>query len=69
MADREHIDNEPAEDAQSAKACGICGESVAEGSPQFPFCSERCRKIDLGRWADGAYKVSRPIEERDLDQE
>jgi uncharacterized protein len=23
--------------------------------PSFPFCSERCRLIDLGRWIDGKY--------------
>jgi hypothetical protein len=27
----------------------------------FPFCSDRCRKIDLGRWAMGEYKISSPI--------
>jgi endogenous inhibitor of DNA gyrase (YacG/DUF329 family) len=25
--------------------------------PSFPFCSDRCRLIDLGRWIDEAYKV------------
>ncbi len=28
--------------------------------PDFPFCSERCRLIDLGRWASGSYVVSTP---------
>jgi hypothetical protein len=27
----------------------------------FPFCSDRCRKIDLGKWAMGAYKISSPV--------
>jgi endogenous inhibitor of DNA gyrase (YacG/DUF329 family) len=27
----------------------------------FPFCSDRCRKIDLGKWATGVYKISSPI--------
>lgn len=27
----------------------------------FPFCSDRCRKIDLGKWASGAYKISSPV--------
>jgi endogenous inhibitor of DNA gyrase (YacG/DUF329 family) len=22
-----------------------------------PFCSERCRTLDLARWADGAYRI------------
>ena len=27
----------------------------------FPFCSGRCRKIDLGKWASGVYKISSPV--------
>jgi endogenous inhibitor of DNA gyrase (YacG/DUF329 family) len=27
----------------------------------FPFCSERCRLIDLGKWASGGYVISTPI--------
>lgn len=39
--------------------CPQCGASVAWGpeSPYRPFCSERCRQIDLGAWADEEYKV------------
>ena len=29
--------------------------------PEFPFCSERCRAIDLGKWASGAYVISSPL--------
>jgi endogenous inhibitor of DNA gyrase (YacG/DUF329 family) len=29
--------------------------------PDFPFCSERCRLIDLGKWASAAYVISSPI--------
>lgn len=29
--------------------------------PEFPFCSERCRLIDLGKWASGGYVISTPI--------
>jgi endogenous inhibitor of DNA gyrase (YacG/DUF329 family) len=38
------------------------GQSVAEW-PQFPFCSPRCRTIDLGRWLGGQYGI--PSEETD----
>jgi endogenous inhibitor of DNA gyrase (YacG/DUF329 family) len=24
----------------------------------FPFCSERCRLIDLGAWLDGGYRIA-----------
>jgi uncharacterized protein len=27
------------------------------GTPDFPFCSDRCREIDLGKWASGAYVI------------
>ena len=27
----------------------------------FPFCSERCRLIDLGKWASGQYVVASPL--------
>jgi hypothetical protein len=27
----------------------------------FPFCSDRCRRIDLGKWAMGEYKISSPV--------
>ena len=39
--------------------CPECGKS-SEYSPRNafrPFCSERCRLIDLGEWAEGNYKV------------
>ena len=34
---------------------------VQTSDEDFPFCSDRCRKIDLGKWASGAYKISSPI--------
>ncbi len=44
-------------------ACPQCGKP-AEWSPQNrsrPFCSERCKMIDLGAWASESYRV--PLEE------
>lgn len=32
-----------------------------------PFCSERCKTIDLGSWLDGTYRISRAVQEEDLD--
>lgn len=40
--------------------CPICKKDVPLGSPDFPFCSERCRLIDLGKWASEDYKISEP---------
>jgi hypothetical protein len=34
---------------------------VRPDDEDFPFCSDRCRKIDLGKWASGVYKISSPI--------
>ncbi len=31
-----------------------------EGNPFRPFCSERCKKIDLGDWATGQHVISTP---------
>ena len=41
--------------------CPTCRTLVLRTTPDFPFCSERCRLIDLGRWASGKYVVSSPL--------
>ena len=41
--------------------CPICKKEVKSTDAEFPFCSERCRTIDLGKWASGAYVVSSPV--------
>lgn len=38
--------------------CPICKAAVKRASAEFPFCSERCRTIDLGKWASGAYVIA-----------
>jgi endogenous inhibitor of DNA gyrase (YacG/DUF329 family) len=35
----------------------------------FPFCSERCRQIDLLRWSKGEYKIVEPLDPRRLEEE
>jgi endogenous inhibitor of DNA gyrase (YacG/DUF329 family) len=37
-----------------------------QGSGYFPFCSERCKLIDLGRWLDGKYQI--PVADHDRDE-
>jgi hypothetical protein len=38
--------------------CPICGKpSQWQDNPTRPFCSERCKLIDFGRWADEEYAV------------
>ncbi|WP_165064529.1 DNA gyrase inhibitor YacG [Paludisphaera rhizosphaerae] len=49
--------------------CPICTKSFQvdriDDLPSFPFCSDRCRLVDLGRWIDGSYSIpdspARPV--------
>jgi endogenous inhibitor of DNA gyrase (YacG/DUF329 family) len=34
---------------------------VLASDENFPFCSDRCRLIDLGKWASGGYVISTPV--------
>jgi uncharacterized protein len=43
--------------------CPICKHPVAAGAEDFPFCSERCRLIDLGKWASGRYVIASPVQD------
>jgi uncharacterized protein len=49
--------------------CPICKKEVALDSPDMPFCSDRCRVLDLGAWASGDYKVSSPVLDPELLEE
>ena len=48
--------------------CPICKKEAPPGSVDFPFCSERCRLIDLGNWASGKYVISTPLKPGELRQ-
>jgi uncharacterized protein len=38
--------------------CPRCGKETSfEGNPFRPFCSERCKLIDLGGWISGTYRI------------
>jgi endogenous inhibitor of DNA gyrase (YacG/DUF329 family) len=48
--------------------CPRCGnETSFEGNPFRPFCSERCKLIDLGKWVTGAYRVPTKVQEEEED--
>jgi uncharacterized protein len=52
--------------------CPRCGkEAEMAGNPFRPFCSERCRTIDLGNWVSGAYRIpeDQPKEKTDDEPE
>ncbi len=44
-------------------------EDVASDFEPRPFCSMRCKQIDLGNWFDERYVISRPIEPEDLEED
>ena len=46
--------------------CPICRKPVELTNPDMPFCSERCRLIDLGKWASGGYVISTPITDPEM---
>jgi uncharacterized protein len=39
--------------------CPICKKPLTDQTPDTlrPFCSDRCKLIDLGRWLDGSYQI------------
>jgi uncharacterized protein len=60
------------------KRCPICGKPVSEHpeaknrTPHigfFPFCSERCKLVDLNRWFKSGYVISSPLEKHKKDDE
>ncbi len=46
--------------------CPTCRSLVLRSDENFPFCSDRCRLIDLGKWASGGYVISTPITEPEM---
>lgn len=47
--------------AATTLRCPICKKEVELNSPEMPFCSERCRLLDLSNWASEKYVISRPL--------
>ena len=50
----------------SKARCPTCDKPVSKAASErpecFPFCSERCKLIDLGKWFNEEYRISTPIE-------
>ena len=47
--------------------CPICNKTIAGEVARaavgfLPFCSERCRRVDLFRWFDGKYAIEEPLD-------
>jgi uncharacterized protein len=50
--------------------CSLCGTIFnLEQTPAPPFCSARCKEIDLGRWLDERYGLAIESEEDPVDEE
>ncbi|HDN94890.1 MAG TPA: DNA gyrase inhibitor YacG [Nitrospirae bacterium] len=44
--------------------CPTCKQKIEwENNPFRPFCSERCKLIDLGAWAKGEYKIEGELDD------
>lgn len=50
----------------SVARCPVCKKEVIPGGPSRPFCSPRCKEVDLGRWFNEEYRITRPLEAEDL---
>jgi len=48
--------------------CPTTGRRVRADAPSWPFADERARMADLYRWMSEGYQISRPIEQRDLEE-
>ena len=60
-----------AEHKQRLVSCPQCGKPVPwdPTNPYRPFCSERCRLIDLGQWATESYRIPQAQDEPERSEE
>lgn len=56
----------------ASMTCPICSKVVpataVQDSRYFPFCSERCRNVDLLRWSKGEYAIVETLQPQHLEQ-
>lgn len=46
--------------------CPTCRKEMSwKKNPWRPFCSDRCKLLDLGAWADGTYRIEGRTEHAD----
>ncbi|HJM60168.1 MAG TPA: DNA gyrase inhibitor YacG [Alphaproteobacteria bacterium] len=55
MSDKPGYTPAVAEGRDRGRSCPVCGKSAA--AVQYPFCSQRCCDVDLGRWLKGSYAI------------
>ncbi len=59
----EIMDDHVKKPAGPVKTCSICGKPQSEATR--PFCSSRCRDVDLNRWLKGSYVIPGREDEAD----
>jgi uncharacterized protein len=49
--------------------CPVCRKTVVvndlKADKRFPFCSDQCKLVDLGKWFDGEYSLEAPLEDEE----
>lgn len=50
------------------KRCPICRKTVPGDAEHRPFCSARCKDVDLGHWLNESYRISRPMDLHEVEQ-
>jgi hypothetical protein len=56
--------------AASVYRCAICDREVTYEGPRpsvYPFCSARCKMVDLGKWLREDYAIDRDLTPEDVD--
>lgn len=53
--------------SDGTERCRTCGRPIEAGGALNPFCSRRCRDVDLNHWFSGSYSISRDIKDADLE--
>ncbi len=48
--------------------CPICKRPTRQGEAYFPFCSERCRTADLGKWSAEEYRIAGGQRRTEIDE-
>ena len=59
------MDDQSPKTAVTPRPCPICGKPAVDATR--PFCSPRCRDVDLNRWFSGRYVIPAKDEEDDAE--
>lgn len=52
---------------KSPYRCPECSQEFQDKGRYFPFCSERCKLLDLGAWASERYKIASRVSDESED--